>query len=1462
MKSFTKYCPSAYAIAFNSKLVLFFLFFSSSILGEQINVDTTGSDTSGDGSLTSPFKTIQYAINHTNTNNGDVILVGPGVYVENINFRGKNIIVGSHILTTGDKNYILETIIDGGSPSNSDSSSVVVFVNNESRSAQLIGFTIQNGSGTKVGKETRGGGIFTYRSSPSLRHLFIANNTNTITKGGGIFFGNGSDAYLDSTTIYNNAVITQGGGIYFDNSTNVIVDSVIISNNKAKNGGGIFLPNRIKKSKVNLTNVKILANEAVDGGGIHSGGTESGVLSVLNGIISNNIGTNRGGGVFFQRATNIAELFDVKISFNKASNKGGGIFNSAAKPIINRAIINGNSSKTGGAVYAEKTNTELNLINVIIHSNRAAEIGGAIYGNSDSNIKLFHSTISGNSDPIKGAVYPDNGAKLYFYNSILWDNNYPQNIIFGGNGSSASRFEARNSIVQGLSAIQASSNNDVVDFNSTSFETDPLFENPMYNNYDLRNNSPAIGFGSKESSISPNSTPVSIDINNNIRPSSNNPDMGANENELNSPSNSPPTINIVSDIEIEGDSDTKIIDLYGISDGDYHYDQSIQLNASSSDTTIIPNPIIYYTSPENNGAISIKPDSGKYGIVNISIKVTDNGGTDYTGIDTSLISFKVRVKATLPKSFEHVVTNYGGAIQGIPRLNNIVASEEDWIAAFDSSKVTVGSTVLTKFENDIRFGVGSSNFILHGDDPLTNDIDEGMNEGEYFTLELWDASRNAILIQIDSSGNKIKHNGWSNTNFIPIAGFNDPSKIFNFYYNVDPIIEECLVTKLSEDTTYQFGIKDLKFSDNDDILDEKLQLIISPGDNYTVNGTILQPEKNYNGQIKVPFKINDGISESAEFIAQIEIEPVDDSPEVKTPISDFNILEDSPSTLIDISKTFTDVDSEDSNISIKVVEISPEGKITSDISTDTLTLDYLKDQNGDVTITLEGTSNGLKAKTSFTTAIYSVNDPPTILNQDSSITVNEDSFLVVRSDYFSITDVDNTGPFSIIIQPGENYTFASDTLFPNYNYVGELNVNIKPDDRSKSKSLGSTFSAKITVLDTNDPPELSQVAINPSIADENDTLKLSYAISDPEGSVDTTVTISWYKNKTLVPTLSDLRKVNPDRLFCDDSWYATIIASDGELSTDPVFSNSVTICKENTPPVWNDDPPISLIITEDSDSTLFDMTNFISDEEQALSQIILKSDSIDTKGYISASFVNGNYLKLSTLKENYFTPNDSIILISMWADDGYEGVDSTSLNITITALNDAPIITEIPEPSIGKDSIYVFVIDSVDYYDPENDSCSLIIDQGNYFSIYGDTIQPSSDFSGTLNIPFSINDGKLSTEDTLFINVLTMSIKPQIKDINLLLPEKFVLYHNYPNPFNPSTKIAFDIPENTQVKLIVWDIVGKRIRTLVNESVSPGNHEVVWDGKNDYGVKVSGGVYLYSIETRAFRKTRKMLLLK
>ena len=161
------------------KSILVLLGSVSIILCEQVSVDTSGSDSSGDGSVTSPFRTIQFAIEHNNTSNGDIILVGPGTYTENINFRGKDITVGSLTLTTGDKSYVSETIIDGGSPSHSDSASVVTFIGGETSSAKLVGFTLQNGNGLMINGSKYGGGIYTKSSSPSLKHLVINNNANS-----------------------------------------------------------------------------------------------------------------------------------------------------------------------------------------------------------------------------------------------------------------------------------------------------------------------------------------------------------------------------------------------------------------------------------------------------------------------------------------------------------------------------------------------------------------------------------------------------------------------------------------------------------------------------------------------------------------------------------------------------------------------------------------------------------------------------------------------------------------------------------------------------------------------------------------------------------------------------------------------------------------------------------------------------------------------------------------------------------------------------------------------------------------------------------------------------------------------------------------------------------------------------------------------------------------------------------
>ena len=96
-----------------------------------------------------------------------------------------------------------------------------------------------------------------------------------------------------------------------------------------------------------------------------------------------------------------------------------------------------------------------------------------------------------------------------------------------------------------------------------------------------------------------------------------------------------------------------------------------------------------------------------------------------------------------------------------------------------------------------------------------------------------------------------------------------------------------------------------------------------------------------------------------------------------------------------------------------------------------------------------------------------------------------------------------------------------------------------------------------------------------------------------------------------------------------------------------------------------------------------------------------------------------------------------------------------------------------------------------------------------------------------------------------------------IKQISSTIPERYTLYQNYPNPFNPVTKIKFDLRNPSQTKLIVYDVLGNEIYTLVNEKLNAGSYEVSWHG-TDY----PSGVYFYQMEADDFIETRKMLLLK
>jgi hypothetical protein len=96
-----------------------------------------------------------------------------------------------------------------------------------------------------------------------------------------------------------------------------------------------------------------------------------------------------------------------------------------------------------------------------------------------------------------------------------------------------------------------------------------------------------------------------------------------------------------------------------------------------------------------------------------------------------------------------------------------------------------------------------------------------------------------------------------------------------------------------------------------------------------------------------------------------------------------------------------------------------------------------------------------------------------------------------------------------------------------------------------------------------------------------------------------------------------------------------------------------------------------------------------------------------------------------------------------------------------------------------------------------------------------------------------------------------------IKNISMEIPSAFSLNQNYPNPFNPITNFKFSIINNEQVKIVVYDLMGREVATLVNEQLAPGTYETTFDGS-----ALSSGTYFYKLTSGNFTQTKKLTLLK
>jgi len=415
---------------------------------------------------------------------GDIVLVAPGTYYENLDFLGKAIILRSEAGAE-------TTVIDGH-----NAGSVISFSHGEWSEAMVDGFTIQ------TGKASFGAGISCENaSSPTITNCLIRWNVSS-NRGGGIGFGAGSSPTITNCTLIGNCADQDGGGIVCNAACYpTITDCEISQNNAADDGGGIamydgscptisgctFIDNHSTddgaalfceySSHPVITDCEISLNVAVDdGGGLlcrygssptitncsftsNSASDNGGGLLIreahpmlVNCTITGNCSYTDGGGIYCYNASPTIE--GCTISENSATHEGGGLWlKYYSCPTISNCDISWNiCADDGGAICFLDYSAPM-ISDCTINANSATDDGGAFYM-LKSCTTISHCTITGNSAPDEGAAIrvKDNSSPLIQYCTIsgngmavegggisIWDNSYPliQYCDIIGNGASS-----------------------------------------------------------------------------------------------------------------------------------------------------------------------------------------------------------------------------------------------------------------------------------------------------------------------------------------------------------------------------------------------------------------------------------------------------------------------------------------------------------------------------------------------------------------------------------------------------------------------------------------------------------------------------------------------------------------------------------------------------------------------------------------------------------------------------------------------------------------------------------------------------------------------------------------------------------------------------------------------------------------------------------------------------------------
>jgi hypothetical protein len=676
------------------------------------------------------------------------------------------------------------------------------------------------------------------------------------------------------------------------------------------------------------------------------------------------------------------------------------------------------------------------------------------------------------------------------------------------------------------------------------------------------------------------------------------------------------------------------------------------------------------------------------------------------------------------------------------------------------------------------------------------------------------------------------------------------------------VIEEIV---LNEDFNPVYEI-DLSpyYNDDEIIYDDSLRYNLINSSDILVplifdDRLILNPIKDSFGQDTLILEVYDTKNLSISDSIFISIQPINDAPIINH--DSLYTVNEGDSIRIDLTKLITDIDDSFAklDISSSFINASIDSlNLVSEIVVNELLIKSKGEDNYTSLLKISATdTSGASANDTLNISVIGINDPPVLLDHKLAFNLTEDftdtlsifgdslfydpdsEFKLSVTSQHSLVDYElNFDSTSVLINSVQN-AFGVDTLIL----------------KAKDSEYETTSNIPVSVLPVNDAPEW--LALEKVMMPEETDFRVNLTSQVQDVDDDSTGLVFQVLNQdtllqagleTEIEGQTELILVPAVDTFGE--FELQLMVLDTSLAADTT-SAFVTVQNVNDIPVLSSKYQAPALLEDFQAFKLGNLDTLYFDVEgDSLQFEISQNGSI-----VQAAIDSVNHLVLSPIEHAFGT--DTLVIRIQDSED----LISDSLYFAIQPINDPPVLSGLPDSLVFEnDSTVILNLDEYvqDVDDPKEalrwefaaSSASILTELSEQRELYVST----PDYIGRDSLFLAVYDtSEASASDNILVNALMPTNNELVGDI----PEEFSLSQNYPNPFNPSTNIRIGLPETSDVEIVIYNLLGQRVQTVLDQRMTAGYHSIRIEMAT-----LATGIYLYQMRSNNFVQTKKLMLVK